>query len=131
MNIIPNLIKLISNNILISTAVGLVLFVSLLDRSDPYDKQTITVYYHNKKYVLNSRENILYRHLHRDPVKNKNGVVEDLPAIIYAVWASSVKEYICPKCKNKTMIPINSDNGKKLAFEKDTAVFEKIIQKIL
>jgi Zn finger protein HypA/HybF involved in hydrogenase expression len=35
----------------------------------------------------------------------------------------------CPKCKSKTMIPVNSDNGKKLALEKDPEVFENIINK--
>lgn len=51
-----------------------------------------------------------------------------IPAIIYGIWASSTKWYVCRKCKNKSLIPITSDNGRKLALEKEPRVFEDIIK---
>lgn len=54
-----------------------------------------------------------------------------LPAIIYAILSSRSKFYVCPKCKNQTMIPINSDSGRKLAMEIEPKVFEIIIAKTL
>jgi hypothetical protein len=37
-----------------------------------------------------------------------------LPGLIYTVWRLTTKADACPKCKNTTMIPIDSPMGQKL-----------------
>lgn len=39
------------------------------------------------------------------------------PGIIYILWSLSGRKFICPLCKQPTMIPINSPRGQVLAQE--------------
>ena len=50
-------------------------------------------------------------------------------AIIYLIWSNGAKYFVCPKCKNKELIPVNSDNGRKLALAADPEILENIANK--
>ena len=52
-----------------------------------------------------------------------------IPAIIYLIWSNGAKYFVCPKCKNKELIPVNSDNGRKLALAADPEILENIANK--
>ena len=38
-----------------------------------------------------------------------------IPGIIYSIWRLSSRYDACPKCKNASMIPVDSPMGQKLA----------------
>lgn len=38
-----------------------------------------------------------------------------IPGLLYSIWRLTTKEKVCPKCKNPTMIPLDSPQGQKLA----------------
>lgn len=40
-----------------------------------------------------------------------------IPGIIYSIWRLTTRCDACPKCKNTTMIPIDSPMGEKLMKE--------------
>ena len=40
-----------------------------------------------------------------------------LPGFLYSLWRLTTKHLACPKCKNATMIPVDSPMGKKLVAE--------------
>lgn len=40
-----------------------------------------------------------------------------VPGIIYSIWRMSAKQAVCQKCKNPSMIPVDSPVGTKLASE--------------
>jgi hypothetical protein len=40
-----------------------------------------------------------------------------LPGIFYSVWRSNSRVEICPKCKNSSMIPVDSPVGQKLVAD--------------
>jgi hypothetical protein len=40
-----------------------------------------------------------------------------LPGLIYSIWRLTSKEDVCPKCKNATMIPVDTPIGEKLLKE--------------
>ncbi len=40
-----------------------------------------------------------------------------VPGLIYSIWRLTTKYDACPKCKNPTMIPVDSPKGQKLVEE--------------
>ncbi|TRZ47800.1 MAG: hypothetical protein D4S01_11660 [Dehalococcoidia bacterium] len=40
-----------------------------------------------------------------------------IPGLLYSLWRLSSKYDACPKCKNASMIPVDSPTGKKLIEE--------------
>lgn len=42
-----------------------------------------------------------------------------VPGFIYSIWRVTTKEGVCPKCKNKTMIPTDTPIGQKLTAQKN------------
>lgn len=53
-----------------------------------------------------------------------------IPGIIYAIWTSSIVDRFCPQCKNKNIIPINSEKGQELAIKAGSVKFENYLIKI-
>jgi len=58
-----------------------------------------------------------------NPIKKKKGslLIEIIlwlffivPGIFYSIWRRTNRDSICPKCKQPTLIPIDSPNGKAL-----------------
>ena len=54
-----------------------------------------------------------------------------IPGLIYSVWRLSNKRLICPKCKNTTMIPQDTPQGKKLQSEQPQKSTEELKQEEL
>lgn len=48
-----------------------------------------------------------------------------IPGIIYTIWRLTSKSIICPKCKNTSMIPVNTPQGQKLLSEQQKQEPEK------
>jgi hypothetical protein len=44
-----------------------------------------------------------------------------LPGIIYSIWRLSSRYEACPKCKNASMIPLDSPIGKELYSKQQNA----------
>lgn len=38
-----------------------------------------------------------------------------LPGLIYSLWRRSGRKFVCPQCKQTTMVPLDSPVGQKLA----------------
>jgi len=62
-----------------------------------------------------------------NPIKKKKGstLIEIIlwlffmiPGIFYSIWRRTSRDSICPKCKQSTLIPIDSPNGKVLIGSK-------------
>lgn len=37
-----------------------------------------------------------------------------IPGLIYSIWRRSDKKVICPKCKQSTLVPVDSPVGQKM-----------------
>ena len=61
--------------------------------------------------------------------ENKGNVLIELilwcffivPGVFYSIWRRSNRKNICPKCRQQTMIPVDSPNGKKLMESQKTS----------
>jgi len=40
-----------------------------------------------------------------------------IPGLVYSIWRLTTKKQVCPKCKNPTMIPIDTPMGQKFMSE--------------
>ncbi len=38
-----------------------------------------------------------------------------IPGLVYSIWRMMTREKVCPKCKNPSMIPLDTPQGQKLA----------------
>ena len=49
-----------------------------------------------------------------------------IPGLIYSIWRLSSQNQICPKCKNQTMIPLDTPNGRKMLTEQGKNVDQAV-----